>query len=193
LNTGTRIDNFTPVVLITGGNGSSELDATKGDIGLAFYQGTTAIFPVIKSNYVSQPLSDVTITVGLGATLTTVTKNGGVMTSRVGATTINQGAIGGTLTLTDSAAVTTLNVYGGTVNYGTTGTIATINLYNQATLNADVDPRSKTITNAIGVYSTGVTVIDSAKTINSGTLTLAPSGLASVNVNHGQNTSIVYQ
>lgn len=193
LNTGQRSDQYTPVVLITGGNGSSELDVTRGDVGVAFYQGTTATLPNIKTSYVTQPLSDVTVTIGLGATLTTIVKNGGKMTSRVGATTISQDISGGTLTLTDSAAVTTLNVSAGTCNLNNTGTVATINIYGQSTLNADGDPRAKTITNPINVYSTMVTVIDNAKTINSGTLSLAPGGLSSVNVQHGQNTSMVFQ
>ena len=193
LATGQRANSSTPVVLITGGNSSSELDINKGDVGLACYQGQTATFPTIKTGYVSQPLSDVTLTIGLGVTLTTVTKNGGNVTSRVGATTINQDVSGGTLTLTDSAAVTILNVFAGTVNLNSIGTMATINLYGSATLNCDGDPRAKSVTNAINVYSTAVTVIDSAKTINAGVLTLAPSGLTGVNVQHGANTSIVYQ
>ncbi|MEI8017333.1 MAG: hypothetical protein WCH39_03985 [Schlesneria sp.] len=193
LATGQRANSTTPVVLITGGNSSSELDINKGDVGLACYQGQTAIFPIIRTGYVSQPLSDVNLTIGLGATLTTLTKNGGNVTSRVGAVTINQDVSGGTLTLTDSAAVTTLNVFAGTVNLSTIGTVATINLYGSSTLSCDGDPRAKSVTNAINVYSTAVTVIDSAKTINGGVLTLAPSGLTSVNVQHGANTSIVYQ
>ena len=193
LATGQRANSATPVVLITGGNSSSELDIHKGDVGLACYQGQTATFPTIKTGYVSQPLSDVALTIGLGATLTTVTKNGGNVTSRVGAVTINQDVSGGTLTLTDSATVSTLNVFAGTVNLSTSGTVATINLYGSATLNCDGDPRVKSVTNAINVYSSSVTVIDSAKTINAGVLTLASTGLTSVNVRHGANTSIIYQ
>src|SRR5262249_8993955 len=41
LNNGSRPDKYVPVVLLTGGNGSSELDISKGDVGVAFYQGTT--------------------------------------------------------------------------------------------------------------------------------------------------------
>ncbi len=132
------------------------------------------------------------LTIGLGATLTTVTKNGGSVTSRVGATTINQDVLGGTLTLTDAAAVTTLNVYGGTAVISTTGTIATVNLYNSATLDANQDPRARTITNAINVYSSAVTIKDDQKAINSGTLSLNTNGATNVNVNHGGNATIVY-
>ena len=53
LNTGPRADANIPVVLITGGNDSSELDITKGDCGLAFYQGTTATFPTVKTGFAS--------------------------------------------------------------------------------------------------------------------------------------------
>ncbi len=193
LATGQRANSTTPVVLITGGNSSSELDINKGDVGLACFQGQTATFAMIKTGYVSQPLSDVALTIGLGATLTTVAKNGGNVISRVGAATITQDVAGGTLTLTDSATVTTLNVFAGTVNLSTNGTVETINLYGSATLNCDGDPRAKSVTNAINVYSASITVIDAAKTINAGVLSLALSGLTSVNVQHGANTSIVYQ
>lgn|GEM_PF-6605693 len=192
LATGRRVDTYTPVVLITGGNSSSELDITAGDVAVAYYQGTTATFPTIKSGYATNPLSDVTFQAGPNATLTTIVKNGGNATLRCSATTVSQDAAGGTLTFSDTAAVTTLNAYGGTVYLSSTGTITTVNLYGSAILNCDADPRSKTITNAINVYATGVSIVDSQKSINSGVLTLAPSGLASVNVTHGANISIVY-
>ena len=192
LNTGQRSESSTPVVLITGGNGSSELDINSGDVAMAFYQGQAATFPTIKTGYVSQPASDVTLTIGVGATLTTITKNGGSLTSRVGATTITHDVLGGTLTLTDAAAVTTLNVYGGTAVISTTGTIGTVNLYNAATLDADQDPRARTITNPINVYSSAVTVKDNQKAINSGTLSLNTNGALTVNVQHGGNTTMVF-
>ena len=192
LATGSRLSQYIPVVLITGGNGSSALYITQGDVALAYYQGQTATFPTVDTGYLTSPNTDVQFTAGSGATLTTIVKNGGVATLYAGATTITQGPAGGTLTLADSSAVTTLNVQNGTCNLSTTGTVATINLYANATLTADSDPRAKTVTNNINCYDSTVTVTDSAKTINSGTLSLNAQGNQFVNVQHGANTTIVY-
>lgn len=192
LSTGARLDTNTPVVLVIGGNGSSELDISKGDVGIAFYQGQAATFPVIKTGYIANPLQDVSLIVGSGATLTTVTKNGGNARISSNVTTVTQDVLGGTLTIADAATVTTLNAYGGTVAISSTGTIGTINAYGQAIIDADQDPRARTITNPINVYSTGVTVKDNQKAINSGTLSLATSGLASVNVQHGGNSGMTF-
>lgn len=189
--TGQRPDQYIPIVLLTGGNGSSELDITRGDCGVAFYQGQTATFPTIKTGYVSSPLTDVTLICGTGATLTTVTQNGGNVTSRANVTTITQGASGGTLTLSDSATVTTLSVYAGTCNANSNGTITTANLYGSAILSFDNDPRAITVTNPINCNGSNVSVIDNQKRVNSGVLSLAMTGLANVKWQHGFSSSIV--
>jgi hypothetical protein len=191
LSTGQRLSSQIPVVLITGGNGSSELDVSKGDVATAFYQGTTANFPVIKTGYIANALTDVTLLCGSGTTLATITKNGGNVTVSANATMINQDISGGNVTLTDSVTATTINVYAGTLNLNTVGTVGTINLYGSSTLTADGDPRAKTITNNIGVWSSGVTVTDSQKSINSGTLSMNLNGSPSVNFSHGGNATLV--
>ncbi|WP_397570666.1 hypothetical protein [Schlesneria sp. T3-172] len=192
LNSGVRADQGTPVVLITGGDSATELDVTKGDVGVAFYQGTTAEIPSIKSGFAASPLSDASIIVGPGATLDVVEKNGGYFGSRSDVVTLSQGVAGGVVDLHDAVEVTTINCYAGTVNLNTTGTIGTINLYGKSTLNADGDPRAKTITNPINVYAKDVTINDNQKSINSGTLTLATNGATTVNVGHGANATMEY-
>jgi hypothetical protein len=191
LNTGSRINDYTPVVLITGGNGSSELDISKGDVALAFYQGQTANFPTIKTGYVASVLTDANLFCGPGSTLSTIVKNGGNLTMQANATTITQDIGGGTLTLSNAVTATTINSYAGTVAVNTIGTIGTINLYGSSTLSMDGDPRAKTFTNPINVYSSDVTVIDTAKTVNSGTLSIAMNGMPSVNYFHGGNATLV--
>lgn len=196
VNCGPRPDPNTPVVLITGGNSSTELDVTKGDVGIAFYQGTTATIATIKTSFSSQQtaLSDVSVIVGTGATLTTVTKNGGTFDTRSNLTTLTQQILGGVTTFWDAVTATTVNIQNGTLNLNTTGTVGTVNLYGKGTLNANGDPRAKTITNAINCYNADksvVTVYDDAKTINSGALTLAPQGCQTVNYSHGTQTQIV--
>jgi hypothetical protein len=191
LATGNRPDPYTPVVLLTGGDGSSTLNVSKGDVSTAFYQGTTATFSSANTGYINNPLSDVSYICGAGTTLTTLTKNGGTALLYAGATTVTQDLAGGTLTINDAAAVTTVNVYGGTFNQNTTGTVGTTNLYGSSVLNFDGDPRMKTST-TVNVFSEKVTVIDNQRSVNSGVLTLATHGCNSVNVQRGGNTSIVY-
>lgn len=180
-----------PIVLITGGNSSSTLNVSKSDVGVAFYDGTTATFLTLNTAYLTSAPGDVTIVCGKGATITTVTKNGGSMTLRAGATTVTQEAIGGVLNITDAAAITTLNAYGGSVNFSSTGTLGTANLYGQTIFTCDQDPRAKTITNPINVYDARVQVIDSTKSINSGTLSINGEGIAACNFKHGGISTLV--
>ena len=191
LNTGSRPDPNTPVCLITGGNSSSELDITKGDVGVAFYQGTTATLPTIKTGFTSNASSDVSLVIGVGATLTTVTKSGGYLSTRSSLTTLNHDVGGGTVDVFDSVGITTVNQYAGIVNYNTNGTIGTINAYGKAVVNFDADPRAIILTNPINVYAATVTINDSQKRVNSGTLSLNMNGCASVVYNHGANSALV--
>jgi len=192
LNTATQrpLQNI-PIVLIQGGNSSSNLYITKGDVGTAFYQGQTATFSTIQSGYAAAALTDVLLMVGAGTTATTVSTNGGVITVSANCTTITQGLAGGSMTLTDAVAVTTLNAYGGTVNLNSTGTIGTLNLYGAAALNCDGDPRPKTISTT-NVNSSGVTITDNRKSVNSGTFSAASPGITGFTMNHGLNTTIAY-
>ncbi len=191
LNTGQRENAFVPTVLIIGGNGSSELDITKGDVGVAFYAGTTATFPIVKTGYLNNANSDVNVTFGSGATLTTVTKNGGAMTVNSDVTTLVQDAAGGVLTIA-AGVVTTLEVDGGTCYPNTTGTLATVTISNDATLNFDQDPRAKTITNPILVYGDKANVLDNQKVVNSGVLSVTANQTTAINVQHGSNNVMTF-
>ena len=191
LAVGQRISTYIPVVLLIGGNGSSELDLVQADCGVAFYQGTTANFPTIKSGYSTNSRSDVNLNLGLGCTLGTLVQNGGNITVRANITTATIDIAGGNLTITDAATATTINAYAGTVNVATVGTIGTINLYGSAILNCDSDSRSKTVTNPISVFNANVQIIDSARTINSGTLTIAGNGIVSCNFTHSGISTLV--
>lgn len=191
LSTGQRVTSTIPVVLLTGGNGSSALYITAGDVATANYLGQTANFPTITTSYAKQAATDVTLFCGPGTTLGTVTKNGGIATIDANATTITQGTAGGTVNLLDAITVTSLNVLAGTCNLNTSGTIGTITLDNQAILNCDGDPRGKTVTNPISVQNSGVSIVDSTKTVNSGTLSIALNGNGNCIVNHGAGTTLV--
>ncbi len=191
LATGQRASQYIPVVLLTGGNASSELDVSKGDVGVAFYTGQTAYLQTVKTGYITNALSDVSLILGAGCTLRSVIKNGGNLTLSTDAISVTQDYSGGSVTLTDSVSVATLVAYAGTVNLNSVGTIGTILLYGSATLNCDGDPRAKTVTNPIVIQSPNVTVTDNQKSINGSTLTLDTRGIPSANVNFGGIASMV--
>lgn len=183
-------DSSTPSVLINGGDVSSSLNITKGDVGVAFYANTAATFPTIDTGFSSNAASDVVLYCGTGATLTNLVQNGGNVTVQSALTLATLGISGGILTIQDGSAVT-ITALNGTVNLNTTGTIGTVNLYNTATLNCDSDPRPKSITNPINCFNSTVRPIDNQRSINGGTLSLAPQNLTSVAYQHGGDTSIV--
>jgi len=182
LATGSRFDSYIPVVLLTGGNGSSELDITKGDVSPAFFTGTSATFPTIKTSFASSAKNDVTLTCGAGAVLTTITKNGGKLLVNSNVTTLTQGPAGGTTEI-DAGAITTLNVQGGTVAYNSVGTLGTATVYGGGVLTFDGDPRAKTVTNPVNLTGPH-TLIDNQKVVNSGVLSFVSAGVAP-NVQHG--------
>jgi hypothetical protein len=186
LATGQRVDKYTPVVLVTGGNGSSELDVTKGDVGVAFYQGTTATFPVLKTSYVTNASSDVAVVCGAGATLTTIVKNGGSLTLSSDVTTLVQETSGGTVTIA-AGAVTTLDLQGGTAVYNSTGTLGSATISNNGVLDFDQDPRARTVTNPIQLYGDNATLRDNQKAVNSGVLSFKANKTTKLNVQHGSD------
>jgi hypothetical protein len=192
LNCAQRPDPNVPTILIIGGNSSSTLDVSKSDFGLNFYAGTTSSFTTVNTGYLTNPANDVKGVVGVGATLVTVNKNGGVLNLKSGATTVTADVGGGTLTVSEAAAITTLSVYAGQFNYRSTGTIGTMNLYGKTIMDCSGDTRAKTITNPINVFASQVQIIDNAKTINGGTLSINGEGVTFLNVQHGGIQTAVY-
>lgn len=182
--TGQRAESLVPVVLLTGGDGSSTLDISKGDVGVAFYRGTTATFATIRTTYVSSAKSDVKLVCGIGATLTTITKNGGTLTVNSAVTTLTQEVDGGTTTVT-AGAITTLNVQGGTLIYNSTGTLGTLSVSGSSIVTFDQDSQPKTITNPIQVYGEKASISDNKKVVNSGTLSVTTNRATTINVSHG--------
>jgi len=186
LGTGQRPDKNVPVVLITGGDGSSTLSMLKGDAATAFYAGTTATFVTITTDYTANAPADVTLYCGSGTTLTTVTKNGGVATINSNVTTLTQKTAGGTLTVQDGT-VGTLNVQGGTVYYNSSGTLTTGNVSNTGVLDFNHDTRAVTVTNPINLYGDFSFVYDDLKRVSSGVLSVNTNQTTKLNVSHGSN------
>lgn len=145
---GVRTEPGIPALLLTTGSQSNTTTVTvnRGDLGIAFHAGETAVIQSLNLGYVTQPLVDARVMCGDGVTLTTVTQNGGTLyfesnlttlTMSVGATTI-----GGDATLTSAA----LN--SGILYYNSTGTLTTVNITAGAALDFRQDSRGRTVTNA---------------------------------------------
>ena len=191
LNTGQRQDQFVPVVLVIGGNASSELDITKGDVGLAFYLGSTANFPVIRTSYASQPQSDAVLLCGEGTSLGLIYKNGGILIVKCNMGSLIQGPLSGVTTVIEGLTTNTLDIQGGSLIYNSSGTITTLRLSNGAVANFDGDPRLMTITNTIQMYGDKASIIDNQKRINTGALTVQLEYTNAVNIQHGVGSLVV--
>lgn len=186
-DSGNRLDQYTPAILIIGGDGSSTLDIIKGDVGVAFYQGQTATFATISTSYKSSQSSDVKLFCGAGATLTTINKSGGDLTVNSAVTTLTQGIGGGTMQIV-AGAITTLNIDNGTCVYDSTGTLGTAIVSGRGILDFGKSPAAKTVTNPIELYGDFSSVNDPQKTVNSGTLEVTTNETTTINVNHGSGS-----
>lgn len=128
------------------GSDIATLEVRKGTVGIAPLPGETATVATLLCSYLTNISSDVTLTVGSGVTLTTLTQSGGTCTLNCAATTVTNSA-STTLTTDGSGAITTLNVYG-TVYANSTGTVGTTNLYGTLDLSRDRSSRTFTTVNA---------------------------------------------
>ncbi len=188
-NTGRRVENDVPVVLITGGNGSSRLNVTKGDVGVAFYAGTTAQFPTITTSYVDNVASDVFLHCGEGATLGSVAVAGGLVRINNDVTALTLQSVGGTIYV-DAGEITALDVQAGTVYYNSIDELTDATVSGTGTLSFDQDPNAKTVANPIEIYGDNAKIIDNQKVVNSGTLSFKLNQTTKMNVWHGTNNSI---
>lgn len=171
--TGSRISQSIPVVNVYGSSAGS-FTLVSGDLGLAADDDTTSITAA------SGTVDDGgTLTLGKGATVTTLSQDGGTVNSYGTITTLN--IIDGTATL--YVAPTTVTADGGTVDGRFTGTLATATLRGQGagqaapTLTFANDPRARTITNH--TVTGGAALLDPDKTVtftNAGTWDRASLG-----------------
>lgn len=130
--TGAKIETGIPAVLLQNLAANSTLTVHKGSVGVALFSGELATITTSKVGYETAILSDSEVVYGPGASMTTITQDGGTITvlPNVAAstiTTINQN--NGTFTIQGSVAVTTWTCLGGTIYDQSSGTIGTLNLY----------------------------------------------------------------
>lgn len=161
-NTGTRVDQNVPVVLLTGGNASSTLAMTKGDVGAAFYAGETAQLSTLKTGFVSSQTSDVKFYGGTGLTMGAVTKNGGTLTFNNTITSLTHQPKCGPTTINGSGTLATATIHGGTLNWNSTGALAgtSCRVGFDGLLSFDQDPQAKTVSNDIAIYGASAKLSD---------------------------------
>lgn len=157
--TGAALENGVPALLIKGANASNALNVLRGSVGVAFYGGETATFPNVRTSYMTQPDSDVTLVLGAGVTLTNVDALGGTVEINGATTTLDISA--GTVTV-NAGAHAAIVMDGGTLYYRSTGTVTALTVAN-ATADFSRDPRSRTVTTPT-LYK-GATVRDPNRTV----------------------------
>jgi len=168
-NSGTRAETGIPCILLTTGTQSNDTTMTvnKGDVGVAFFAGETAVIDVLDIGYMDRPLSDATVVCGDSGTgtdvspLTTINKTGGKLSVASNAVTITQ--TDGEISVGNAATVTTLNVDGGTAFYNSIGICTTGVVGGGAILDFRQDGRDHEFTNC-SIYETGA-IYDPGKTV----------------------------
>ena len=108
---GTRVETGIPCVLLKGGNAASSLVVVKGDIGVAFDEGSTADLTAgLSVSFVDSKQTDSEVVCGSGTTLAVLNQQGGTVQIESNCATITQ--YGGDLYVTGTATSTTLTVAG---------------------------------------------------------------------------------
>lgn len=191
--TGTRLDPNVPVVLLTGGDGSSTLAISKGDVGAAFYAGETAQFTTIDTSYIGNPASDVRFVGGTGLTAATVNKIGGLAEFNANVTTLTHfpGSAGTTTFWAGTPA--TANIDGGTLIYNSTaapgGTAWRVS--GNGFIDFDQDPRAKTLSNPIDMHGENSRIRDTKKVVASFVVDLNFSARLQ-NIERGSNNRVTF-
>lgn len=185
---GTRAEYGIPCLLWKGTHASNAVTVNRGDVGIAYYAGEVATVTTLSVGYLSNQASDATVTVGSGTTLTTLTKDGGVVTvnssATCHATTVTQTA--GTLYYDGSGVLTTLNLDGGRGYYSTSGTLTTAIVGGGGVLDMSRDNRARTIS-ACDIYQ-GASVIDPQRTVTwTAGIDLVRCGVSDVTLTIGEN------
>ena len=149
--TGTSDVNGLETAQLKGSHASNVFTVNRGTVAIAGYGSDAGQHAsVLNVNYVTDQNGDATVRTGAGLAVTTLNANGGTTTCWNAPTTLNQE--GGTVTLQNGNA-TTIIVDAGTLFYTGVGTLTTITVGNQGTVDFTQDPRSRTITNAVNMYS----------------------------------------
>jgi len=98
----------------------------KGRVAIADQEpGETATLKELVVSYVENREGDAKVALGVGCTVATITKSGGVVTHKGTVTTVDNQA--GNMTINGTGGITTITTQAGEVVCNTSGTVATIN------------------------------------------------------------------
>ena len=189
---GVRTEPGIPALLLTTGSQSNTTTVTvnRGDLGIAFHAGETAVIQSLNLGYVTQPLVDAKVMCGDGVTLTTVTKSGGALSVVTNVPTFT--TTGGTASVGEAATVGVggaTNVNGGTLFFNSSGDLDNLIVDGGGTLDFRQDTRSRTVVNAV-MYQ-GAALHDPAGTAAfTNGIDLVRCGLPDVTLDIGQNFTL---
>lgn len=158
-----------PCILWKGTHASNVVTVLRGDVGVAFYGGESAVIATLTIGFQDSQTSDATVYVGTPTTLTTVTMHGGDVTINSAATTVTKRA--GTLTIRGTGAYTTITSHDGTTKYQSSGTVTTFNIASLVEFLAGV---GRTITNSNGFP--GGKVVDKGRSVTWTNATVLATG-----------------
>lgn len=187
--TASRVVTGIPPLLLTTGAQTNDTTMTvnRGDVGIAFQAGETAVIDDLTMGYVSQVASDAKVTCGSGVTLTTVTKSGGAFISDANFTTLTQTA--GTTAMRGATTLTTATLRSGTLYYNSSGTLGALHVAGGATFDCRQDASSRTVS-AATIYQGG-TIQDPAQTVTwTAGIDLYHCALADVTIDIGEHKTM---
>jgi hypothetical protein len=122
-NAGNPLEQGIPAILLRGGSTATNCQVIKGQVGIGFFAGDTWSLTTLTVNYASNLIGDAVVTLGSGATVTTVRQTGGQVFSSASVTTV-EGDPKTQFTLIGSATCGTIST-DGTFYDESTGTITT--------------------------------------------------------------------
>ena len=190
--TGIPIETGIPSLLITTGTQSNDttLTVNRGDVGLGFFAGETAVVDLVTLGYITQPLVDAKVTCGSGVTLTQITKSGGHIYFESNVSTFI--STGGTAAVGEDATVGVggeTALVDGTLFYSSVGDVDNLEVSDGATIDFRQDARSRTCVNAV-VHSGGG-IQDPAGTVTwTNNIDLYRCGLPDVNIDIGEHFTL---
>ena len=115
-----------PPIRIKATSASTTIQVNKGHVGIALGTGESSTIGSLLMSYVSTVDTDARVYIGDDVTVTTITKDGGILYTGSSATTVTNGR--GSFTTWGSAAFLTINIRGGYGYMYSDGEITTLNV-----------------------------------------------------------------
>lgn len=109
--TGQSKEAGVPSLLLTGIQPSSNVNITKGSVGISFFQGETSTADNVRIGYLTNAETDSNVTFGTGLTVTNVFMTGGALSTKCGISAVTISGPG-TITQTNNSIATLTNYAG---------------------------------------------------------------------------------